>query len=100
VILPVELLWILLVSNARVDLLLSKNDISAGDSFGDSYTFGIAGTGGTSSSSSTVDVLCKFKAFGAGSREFVPKVIRGCIEPVDVRAVLKLLVEVMERPEL
>jgi len=36
VILPVELLWILLVSNAKVDFLFSKKDSSAGDSFGDS----------------------------------------------------------------
>jgi hypothetical protein len=77
--LPVELLWILLVSKAKVDFLLSKKDISAGDSFGDSYAFGIAGTGGTSSSSSIVDVLSRLTAFGAGSREFGPRprLIRG-----------------------
>jgi hypothetical protein len=53
--LPVELLLMLLVSNAKVDFLLSSQDISVrADSFGDSYTFGIAGTGGTSESSSTL----------------------------------------------
>lgn len=36
VILPVELLWMLLVSNAKVDFLLSVKDISAGDTLGDS----------------------------------------------------------------
>lgn len=35
-ILPVELLCILLASNAKFDLLLSKNESSAGESFGDS----------------------------------------------------------------
>jgi hypothetical protein len=102
VMLAVELLWILLVSKAKVDFRLSMNDSSAGDSFGDSYAFGIAGTGGTSSSSSIVDVLCRFTALGAGSRELGgrPRLIRGWIEPVDVRAVFKLLVDVIERPEL
>lgn len=100
--LPVELLWILLASNAKVDFLFSMKDCSANDSLGDSYAFGIAGTGGTSSSSSMVDVLCRLTAFGAGSRELGgrPRLIRGWIEPVDVRAVLKLFTDVIERPEL
>lgn len=48
--LAVELLCTLLESNAMWDFLLSKNDSSAGESLGDSYTLGMAGTGGTSSS--------------------------------------------------
>lgn len=51
--LPVEVLLILLVSNALLDLRLSKNDSSPGES----YSFGIAGTGGTSSSSSPFAVF-------------------------------------------
>jgi hypothetical protein len=38
-------------------------------SFGDSYAFGIAGTGGTSSSSSPPAELCTFLGFGVGRRE-------------------------------
>jgi hypothetical protein len=38
-------------------------------SFGDSYAFGIAGTGGTSSSSSPPAELCTFRGFGVGKRE-------------------------------
>ncbi len=67
--LPVELLWMLLASNARVDLLLSKNPASASVSLGDSYALGIAGTGGTSPVSSRLAELWRVKAFGAGSRE-------------------------------
>jgi hypothetical protein len=59
----------LLASNPRFDLLLSKKAASAKVSLGDSYAFGIAGTGGTSSSSSWLAELCRFRAFGAGSRE-------------------------------
>jgi len=98
--LPVELLFKLLASNARLDFLLSKNDSSAGESLGDSYTFGIAGTGGTSSSSSATVLLCRFKAFGAGSLEFPVCEFRAWMEPVEVRTVLKLFVEPIERPEL
>lgn len=46
----VEMLFILLASKGKLDFRL-KNGVSAGESFGDSYAFGIAGTGGTSSSS-------------------------------------------------
>lgn len=38
-------------------------------SFGDSYALGIAGTGGTSSSSSPPAELCTFRGFGVGKRE-------------------------------
>jgi hypothetical protein len=38
-------------------------------SFGDSYAFGIAGTGGTSSSSSPPAELCTFLGLGVGKRE-------------------------------
>jgi hypothetical protein len=44
------MLFILLASKGKLDFRL-KNGVSAGESFGDSYAFGIAGTGGTSSSS-------------------------------------------------
>lgn len=50
--LPVELLLTLLVSSPWVDLRFSRNESSADESLGDSYALGIAGTGGTSSSSS------------------------------------------------
>lgn len=50
--LAVELLWMLLASYVRFDFLLSRKAASASGSLGDSYAFGIAGTGGTSSSSS------------------------------------------------
>jgi hypothetical protein len=59
----------LLASKARFDLLLSKNGASANVSFGDSYALGIAGTGGTYSSSSWLDELWRFSALGAGKRE-------------------------------
>jgi hypothetical protein len=36
---------------------------------GDSYAFGIAGTGGTSSSSSPPAELCTFLGFGVGRRD-------------------------------
>ncbi len=94
------MLFKLLASNARLDFLLSRNDISAGESLGDSYTFGMAGTGGTSSSSSPFDVLCRFKAFGAGNLELPPCEFRAWIDPVDVRTVLKLFTEPTESPEL
>jgi hypothetical protein len=100
--LPVELLLMLLASYARFDLLLSRNVTSACASFGDSYAFGIAGTGGTSSSSSWLAELWRFRAFGAGSREPAPWGFRcGTDVVVEVRiVVLKLALEVTERPEL
>jgi hypothetical protein len=51
---------------------------------------GIAGTGGTSSSSSFPAELCTFRGFGVGSRD-EDRICwdnRGCNEPVEVRAVL------------
>lgn len=53
--LPVELLWklwMLDVSNAMLSFFLSTNVASDGESLGELYTLGIAGTGGTSSSKS------------------------------------------------
>lgn len=97
--LPVDVLRILLESSAKFDFLLSKKCISAGDSFGDSYTFGIAGTGGTSSSSS-VEAGMLVIDFGAGSREPVFWGRRGCNDPVDVLTVLLLASEPTENPEL
>ena len=65
-----DVLFILLVSNGKLDFRLLKINVgSAGDSFGDSYALGIAGTGGTSSSSLFPAALCKLLVFGAGSRE-------------------------------
>jgi hypothetical protein len=91
----------LLASNPRFDFLFSKKAASARGSLGDSYAFGIAGTGGTSSSSSCPAELWRLKAFGAGSLEPTPCGLRCWIEPVDVRTVvLKLAFEVTERPEL
>jgi hypothetical protein len=84
----VELLFLLLESNGRLDFLLLKNGCSAGDSFGDSYAFGIAGTGGTSSSSLPA-ALCTFLGFGVGNLEL--ETFGGNLgwrDPVDVRAVL------------
>lgn len=85
-----DVLLILLVSNGMLDFRLLKNGCSAGESLGDSYAFGIAGTGGTSSSSSLFPVeLCTFLGFGVGSLdEDGGCVFRACKEPVDVREVL------------
>lgn len=66
-----------------------KKGASAGASFGDSNAFGIAGTGGTSSSSSLPAELCTFLGLGVGSLDVEGFCgIRGCRDPVDVRAVL------------
>ena len=69
VILPVELLWILSASIPSPDFFLSMNRASAGEPLGDSYAFGIAGTGGTSSSLSAGNGLCTVVCFGAGKRD-------------------------------
>ena len=61
-------LFILLESNGRLDFRAANIGASDGDSFGDSYAFGIAGTGGTSSSSFPAE-LCTFLVFGVGSLE-------------------------------
>lgn len=89
----------LLESSPRFDFLLSKNCISAGDSLGDSYTFGIAGTGGTSSSSS-FEAGILFIDLGAGRREPLFWGKRGCSDPVDVLTVLLLASDPTENPEL
>jgi hypothetical protein len=95
----VELLFLLLESNGRLDFRL-KNGCSAGDSLGDSYALGIAGTGGTSSSSLPAE-LCTFLGLGVGNLELeIFGGSLGCKDPVDVLAVLKLAFEPMERPEL
>lgn len=76
----VEVLLILLASKGILDFRL-KNGGSAGESFGDSYAFGIAGTGGTSSSSLFPVELCTFLGFGVGSLdEDGGSCIRGCNE--------------------
>jgi hypothetical protein len=92
----------LLASKARFDLLLSKKAASASVSFGDSYAFGIAGTGGTSPISSRLAELWRFRAFGAGNRELDSCELRCWAGTADVRAavVLKLALDVTERPEL
>lgn len=98
--LPVDVLLRLLASNAIFDFRFSKNESSAGEFLGDSYTLGIAGTGGTSSPSAFVGAW-RFRAFGAGNLELEADWgIRGWIEPVEDRTVLKLFVEFMESPEL
>lgn len=102
--LPVELLLMLLASAARLTLRLSRNMLSIGGSLGDSYAFGMAGTGGTSSSSSAVVVLlrlCESDDLGAGRRDAGPGTgSRGWAEPVDVLTVLKLMEDPTDRPEL
>lgn len=82
----VEELLILLASYAKLGFRL-ENGVSAGDSLGDSYAFGIAGTGGTSSRSCSAE-LCTFLVLGVGNLDEVGmfRDIRGCKEPVEVRA--------------
>lgn len=95
----VEVLFMLLVSNGRLDLRWLNCIGSAGDSFGDSYARGIAGTGGTSSSSLLPAELCTGLAFGAGNLDEGGGGNLGCSEPVDVRAGLKLAVDPVESRE-
>ena len=96
----VEVLFMLLVSNGRLDFRCVKSGGSEGDSFGDSYALGIAGTGGTSSSSLLPAELCTLLVFGAGSREEGGGGgTLGCREPVKVRAALKLAVDPVESRE-
>lgn len=64
----VEMLLILLASKGLLTFRWVKNGGSAGESLGDSYAFGIAGTGGTSISSSFPAELC-IRGFGVGNRE-------------------------------
>lgn len=64
----VEILLMLLASKGILDLRLLKNGGSAGESLGDSYAFGIAGTGGTSCSSSFPAELC-ILGFAVGNLE-------------------------------
>jgi hypothetical protein len=97
----VEVLFILLASNGILDLRLLKNAASTFESLGDSYALGIAGTGGTSSSSLFPAALCTPLAFGVGNLDEATGCgARGCKEPVDVREVLWLALDQIERPEL
>lgn len=91
----------LLASNARFDLRLSRKPASVNVSFGDSYALGIAGTGGTYSSSSWLDELWVESGFGAGNRKLAICELRCWADAVDVRTVvLRLALEATERPEL
>jgi hypothetical protein len=78
----------LLASKGMLDFRLLKNGGSTGESLGDSYALGIAGTGGTSSSSLFPAELFTFLCFGVGSLDDAGWEIRGCNEPVEVRDVL------------
>jgi hypothetical protein len=51
------------------DDAMAKENLLCSGSLGDSYAFGIAGTGGTSSSSSGPAELCTFRGFGVGRRD-------------------------------
>ena len=62
-----EMLFILLVSFPKLDLRVSKNGACSNSPFGDSYALGIAGTGGTISSS-PCGVL-SFLVLAVGNRE-------------------------------
>lgn len=99
--LVVEELFILLASNGILDFRLLRKGGSAGDSLGDSYALGIAGTGGTSSSSLFPAELCTLLDLGVGNLDDVAgSVTLDCRAPVDVRALLQFVLDVMERPEL
>lgn len=81
--------------------LLNTKGVSDGESLGDSKAFGIAGTGGTISSSLLPAALWTFLGFGVGNLDDDGgNGIRGCRDPVDVREVLKLVLELIESPEL
>lgn len=102
-----EMLPVALELEPKASILLkavfffSMKYVSVGASFGDSYAFGIAGTGGTSSSSSAGIGLCTVVCFGAGSRDVDDDWDRrGWIDPIEVLAVLKLFDELTESPEL
>ena len=85
----VEVLFILLASNGILDFLLLYKGGSAGDCLGDSYAFGMAGTGGTSSSSLFPAELCVFLDFGVGNLDDAGGCeVRAWNEPVEVRKVL------------
>lgn len=66
---------------------------------GDSYALGIAGTGGTSSPSSPPAELCKFRAFGVGSREFANVVLARIGIPVPNFNEFKLELEDTDMPD-
>lgn len=69
-------------------------------SLGDSYAFGIAGTGGTSSGGSPLVELCAFRGFGAGNRELEGAgFARKGIEEVPTFSEFKLELDESEMPE-
>jgi hypothetical protein len=68
-------------------------------SLGDSYAFGIAGTGGTSSCSPPAE-LCTFRGFGAGKRELVGALlVRKGIDEGPTFSEFKLEFEESDMPE-
>jgi hypothetical protein len=86
-----EVLLILLVSKFIFDARLLKKGGSIGVSFGDSYALGMAGTGGTSSSSLFPAELLRLLGFGVGRREEEVcgcSDARGCNDPAEVWEVL------------
>jgi hypothetical protein len=94
----VDELAALLVSRGKLDLRMENKERSI-CSLGDSYAFGIAGTGGTSSSAAAE--LCMFLGFGVGRRHAEKLWLnRGCKDPVEVRIELKLVLDDTESPEL
>jgi len=92
----------LLVSKVRFELLFSSLGAGASGSLGDSKALGIAGTGGTSSSSRSCPRAARPRTLGVGKRE-AAKESRCWRDWVDVRTVTVLLtleLELAERPEL
>jgi tRNA U34 5-methylaminomethyl-2-thiouridine-forming methyltransferase MnmC len=65
---------------------------------GDSYAFGIAGTGGTSSSSPPAE-LCTFLVFGVGRRELDNAGVRSWRDEFPNRRELRLELDDKEIPE-
>lgn len=85
----------------RFGFVMSEKYVSVEISFGDSYAFGMAGTGGTSPSSSPCELLFVTLGCRATDNRGVADGWRRCwTEPVEVLTVLRLAVEPMERPEL
>lgn len=88
-----------LESSGRLDFRAAKY-AGADDSLGDSYALGIAGTGGTSSSSPSAE-LCTFLGLGVGSLDVEMLWLSRCGRaPFDVRAEALLVFDDNERPEL
>ena len=92
----VDVLFTLIASIGRLDFRVPKKGTSC-SFLGDSYAFGIAGTGGTTSSGPPVDP--SFRLLSVGSLERAD----GCggrEDAADIRSELKLVFEEMEMPEL